>query len=159
MGILKEGSENIKRFGQMFKSMIDLADELDKIDSLENYVNELEAKKNLALQSISDKETDCVILEVKIEKLLAKIAELEESFDIKYKEQAFNLSKLELDFDSSIKTKSDEFQADMDFKLNKFQGLMNDKEVDLKNLEDQIIEKSKKLEKINDALNKIKDKI
>jgi len=50
MSKLVEASNNIKRLSVMFKGMIELADELDKVSSIENHIVELEAAKATSLK-------------------------------------------------------------------------------------------------------------
>jgi hypothetical protein len=50
MSKLTEAVDNIKRLSVMFKGMIELADELDKVSSIENHIQELEAAKVLILK-------------------------------------------------------------------------------------------------------------
>lgn len=50
MSKLTEASNNIKRLSVMFKGMIELADELDKVSSIENHIAELEAAKATSLK-------------------------------------------------------------------------------------------------------------
>ena len=50
MSKLTEASNNIKRLSVMFKGMIELADELDKVSSIENHIAELESSKLLILK-------------------------------------------------------------------------------------------------------------
>lgn len=50
MSKLTEASNNIKRLSVMFQGMIELADELDKVSSIENHIAELEAAKATSLK-------------------------------------------------------------------------------------------------------------
>ena len=45
MSKFKDASENIKRLQVMFKGLIELAEVMDNVDSIENYITELENKK------------------------------------------------------------------------------------------------------------------
>lgn len=66
MSKLTEASNNIKRLSVMFKGMIELADELDKVSSIENHLGELEAakatslKENETLRAENDKIIDAI---------------------------------------------------------------------------------------------------
>lgn len=66
MSKLTEASNNIKRLSVMFKGMIELADELDKVSSIENHIAELEAakatslKENQTLRAENDKIIDSI---------------------------------------------------------------------------------------------------
>lgn len=66
MSKLTEASNNIKRLSVMFQGMIELADELDKVSSIENHIAELEAakatslKENETLRAENDKIIDAI---------------------------------------------------------------------------------------------------
>lgn len=156
MNKFKEASENIKKLQQFFKGLIDLSEEMDKVDSLENYVSELEAKKDnligevsylidkkdLALKQINDlKEQSLKINEdAKIEanKLIASAKTAAD--DLKAQANSYAEEKLK-----AIKESEKEHEY---FKEN-YKKAIDSMEIEFK-------EKQKKLEEVNLALEKIK---
>ena len=124
MSKLTEASNNIKRLSVMFKGMIELADELDKVSSIENHLGELEAakatslKENETLREENDRIIDAINLNNQ------KAQDIVTEADLKCK-QLFATAE------AAIKTKHDEAE---------------------KNLSDLILVKEQNLKELNDLI-------
>lgn len=156
MSNLKQASENIKRLAVIFKSLTDLAEMIDQVDSLENHVDELKAAKG----ALIDENTKLVqvkedlgahIVELKATakeaqgvldalKVLAQANEMEAEAKLKdwvFVKQAEAMTAIE----------KDQKAFDEEFKLAKAK---------LEKVEVELKEKSIKLEEVKKALEEIK---
>jgi len=156
MSKFKDASENIKRLAVMFKGLTDLADAMDSIDSLENHVKELESSKVKLL--------DEHLMIQKSNEELGNInkAALELSSDLKfqYQEQMKSQSKLLDDHKQLVKAECESYKIEKQKEFEKFdadlQNKLTTKISNIKSLDVELEIKSKKLEEINAALEKIK---
>ncbi len=156
MSKFKDASDNIKRLQVMFKGLTDLADAMDSIDSLENHIAELENKKVSLIKvndSLYEKQTELkthVNVSIEDSKLIVKKAlvqasEIQKDAQLKG-DELFNKASI------AFKNTNDLIEK----KLLEADMKLNDKQVLFQNLDIEIELKSKKLEEINSALEKIK---
>ena len=128
MSKLTEASNNIKRLSVMFKGMIELADELDKVSSIENHLGELEAAKATSLKENQTlrEENDRIIDSINVNNQAAQNIISEADATAK---------QMVKDAEAAIKTKHDEAEKSLsDLILVKEQNLkeLNDL-IDLQN--------------------------
>lgn len=156
MSKFKDASENIKRLAVMFKGLTDLADAMDSIDSLENHVKELESSKvklldeNLMIQKSNEE----------LGNVNKSALQLSSDLKFQYQEQMKSQSKLLDDHKQLIKVECESYKIEKQKEFDKFsydlQNKLDTKVENLKILDIEIELKSKKLEDINTALEKIK---
>lgn len=156
MSKFKDASENIKRLAVMFKGLVDLSESMDSIDSLENHIAELEINKskliesNLNLQKANDE----------LNNINKSLLELSSDLKFQYQEQQNSQSKLLEDKKQLIKADCESFKLEKQKEFEKFdadlQSKLASKVLNIKGLDVEIESKSKKLEEINAALEKIK---
>ena len=131
MSKLTEASNNIKRLSVMFKGMIELADELDKVSSIENHIAELEAakatslKENETLREENDRIIDAINLNhQKVQDIVTEadlkckqlFATAEAGVKLKHEEAEKSLSDLILVKEQNLKELND--LIDLQNKLN-----------------------------------------
>ena len=125
MSKLTEASNNIKRLSVMFQGMIELADELDKVSSIENHLAELEAakatslKENKTLREENDRIIDAINLNHQ------KVQDIVTEADLKCK-QLFATAEagVKLKHEEAEKSLSDLFLAKEE-ELKKMNGLID----------------------------------
>lgn len=125
MSKLTEASNNIKRLSVMFKGMIELADELDKVSSIENHLAELEAAKATSLKENQTlrEENDRIIDAINLNHL--KVQDIVTEADSKCK-QLFATAEagVKLKHDEAEKSLSDLILAKEE-ELKKMNGLID----------------------------------
>lgn len=156
---LQEASENIKRLSVMFKGLIEAADEIDKMGSLENHVKELEFKKislvkeNEELKSDNDQVIEAInannqrasdVIKDAESKALVIVEAAKAEASIKLAESAKN---------------ANETHSKLVEKLNETELLLKKDVAQLAFIKIQIVEESKKLEEIQTQLASIKGSI
>lgn len=156
MGKLQEASENIKRLSAMFKGLVDAADEIDKMGSLEGHVAELELAKSKLLeecQKLSDHNTET-------SKEISANAELAKQVLEEAKESAAKIVADAQVSQAMLERKSARDKAAFEIEVGKIKADLESgierAKADLIILEVQVKDKSAKLEEINAALEKIK---
>jgi hypothetical protein len=156
MSKFKDASENIKRLAVLFKGLIDMAEEIDKIDSLENYVVELEVKKSLVLKDCENLIVDKEILERQLESTKEKvpvlISETNEKAAKIIKDSELKATKLIEDSQAKVK----EIDILIEEKLKKYQDKIQAMNSELKASEEKVNASEVKLKEVNLALEKIK---
>lgn len=159
MSKFKEASENIKRLSSMFKGLIEIGEEMDKVESLENHIAELEQSKaqllklngelqkenSNAIDSINENET-----KAKDTKSKAEIVSKEIIDDANSKAQSIvDSAKAEAEAMLSVAVKKvEQFHLDVDSAAD-----------ELEKIKAQIVEESSKLEAIQNQLASIKGSI
>lgn len=125
MSKLTEASNNIKRLSVMFQGMIELADELDKVSSIENHLGELEAAKATSLKENQTlrEENDRIIDAINLNHL--KVQDIVTEADLKCK-QLFATAEagIKLKHEEAEKSLSDLFLAKEE-ELKKMNGLID----------------------------------
>lgn len=125
MSKLTEASNNIKRLSVMFQGMIELADELDKVSSIENHLAELEAAKATSLKENQTlrEENDRIIDAINLNHL--KVQDIVTEADSKCK-QLFATAEagVKLKHDEAEKSLSDLILAKEE-ELKKMNGLID----------------------------------
>jgi chromosome segregation ATPase len=156
MSKFKDASDNIKRLAVIFQGLVDLGSELEKVDSLENHVKELEVSKGLLISEIAGLGKSKVQADLEIKKKY----ELAESLMKKASDHEHNcgkqLASKKEAFEKECKIKEDEFKAN-------YIKLMKDAESNLQMINAEVekakvelADKSAKLAEVNQALDKIK---
>lgn len=156
MGKLQEASENIKRLSAMFKGLVEASDEIDKMGSLEGHVAELELSKVQLLKGNEDliKQNSRMMELIESHKMDIELMMVKAKAECG---EILHAAKVDADLIKSeclMKEKEHQeaaMESDKKFELQK----ANHEEM-IKALESAIEEKSKKLEEINAALDKIK---
>lgn len=158
MSKLTEASNNIKRLSVMFKGMIELADELDKVSSIENHLGELEAAKATSLKENQTlrEENDKIIDSINVNNQAAQNIISEADATAK---------QMVKDAEAAIKTKHDEAEKSLsDLILVKEQNLKElndliDSQDKVNNLiKSQIEEHQVVLKDLKEAIASIKEK-
>jgi hypothetical protein len=156
MANLKEASNNIKRLAVIFKSLTDLSEMIDQVDSLENHVGELRVAKDALIASNASLEE---IKLASVEAVAAAKSQLEVvqaeivSAQSEYEKQKFDLEQSlvagalaeKANFEAQAKLLKDELAAQID-----------DKKLDLAGVVAELEEKSAKLAEVKKALDEIK---
>jgi len=125
MSKLIEASNNIKRLSVMFKGMIELADELDKVSSIENHIVELEAAKATSLKENQTlrEENDRIIDAINLNHL--KVQDIVTEADLKCKELfAVAEAGVKAKHEEAEKTLADLFSSKEE-ELKKMNGLID----------------------------------
>lgn len=156
MSKFKDASENIKRLQVMFAGLNELADAMDKVDSLESYAVELEDKKASLVK-------DCEALKDGKELL-------EKEFEV----TKDNLSSMLVDSESKVvkilgdaeakaakiveeaQSKSKEIDLLIAEKLKKYEYQIEELDFTIKVNQDKVKASELKLKEVNQALEKIK---
>ena len=156
MNKFKEASENIKKLQVMFNGLIELSSEMDKVDSLENHINELSSKKNDMLNEIDTISEKLFLVKTELEKSNSHALELKGDLINLENEKSLKIQQIDKECEELLKLAKIKVTKELDEINRKAQdNLLNLKnEIELKDIE--IKSKSKKLEEINSALEKIK---
>ena len=156
MSKFKDASENIKRLQVMFKGLIELSDSMDSLDSIENHINELESKRTHLLGLIDSVNANLSQAEMKLAKVNADYDQEIKNFEKIKLEQELSLSKAAEESKKLLSNKKkknyktvQKIEADSKAKVEA-------KKLELAKLDAELIEKTKKLEEVTEALNKIK---
>lgn len=158
MSKFKDASENIKRLQVMFKGLIELAEVMDNVDSIENYITELENKKVSLTKYL-------VSIEESIKFSLLKLNSTNKEIETK-KIQA---EKQVEEILSQTEKHAEEINGKLILEKEKIQSTLNDEvkafEIEIeelkdksKTLSDEIELKELKLKEVTEALEKIKGK-
>jgi hypothetical protein len=158
MSKLIEASNNIKRLSVMFKGMIELADELDKVSSIENHIVELEAAKATSLKENQTlrEENDRIIDAINLNHL--KVQDIVTEADLKCKELfAVAEAGVKAKHEEAEKTLADLFSSKEE-ELKKMNGL-----IDLQNklnetIKSEIEQHQVILKDLKEAIASIKEK-
>lgn len=156
MSKFKDASDNIKRLQVMFKGLTDLADAMDSIDSLENHIAELQSKKVKVINEniILDKSNqDLKILNKDLANISVELKAQGEKIKADNSKALVDQIKI---FESECANRKAEKHKEYEKFQASFESKINDKQNQLQNLNVEIELKSKKLEEINAALEKIK---
>lgn len=156
MSKFKDASENIKRLQVTFKGLIDLADAMDSIDSLENHVKELEIKKASLINVIEGLDKDKLNAQDNLKKLNDDFVLEVEKIE-KYKKQEVEklnkeLAKLRM---TMLDERSDFSKAMTKLEIAAHESLESKKSQCCK-LDAELADKSAKLASVTEALDKIK---
>lgn len=152
MSKLTEAVDNIKRLSVMFKGMIELADELDKVSSIENHIQELQSAKLLILKENETlrSENDQIIESINVNNQRAQdiiseadvtakqmVKDAEAAIKIKHEEADKNLSDLILAKEQNLKELND--LIDSQDKVNNLtKSQIEEHQIILKDLQDAI---------------------
>ena len=158
MSKLTEAVDNIKRLSVMFKGMIELADELDKVSSIENHIVELEAAKATSLKENQTlrEENDRIIDAINLNHL--KVQDIVTDADLKCKELfAVAEAGVKAKHEEAEKTLADLFSSKEE-ELKKMNGL-----IDLQNklnetIKSEIEQHQVILKDLKEAIASIKEK-
>ena len=140
----------------MFNGLIELSSEMDKVDSLENHINELSSKKNDMLNEIDTISEKLFLVKTELEKSNSHALELKGDLINLENEKSLKIQQIDKECEELLKLAKIKVTKELDEINRKAQdNLLNLKnEIELKDIE--IKSKSKKLEEINSALEKIK---
>lgn len=156
MSKFKEASENIKRLSAMFKGLIEVGEEMDKVESLENHIAELEQSKAQLLKLNGE-------LQKENSNVLDSINE-NESKVLVYKQEVeakAQLIKLEAEQKAQSIIESAKAEAEQMLvlsvkKVEEFNSQAEAASSELEKIKFQIVGESSKLEAIQNKLASIK---
>lgn len=156
MSKFKEASENIKRLSTMFKGLIEISEEMDKVESLENHVAELEQSKEQLLKLNGELQKENSNALDSINENEAKASDTKEKASI----EAQNLiNEANAKAQSIIDSAKSEAEAMLSLAVKKVETFHNDVDSaadELEKIKSQIVEESAKLQEIQDKLASIK---
>lgn len=159
MSKFKEASENIKRLSSMFKGLIEIGEEMDKVESLENHIAELEQSKAqlLKLNGELQKENSNALDSINENEAKAKAIKQEADADAKNTIDDAN-SKAQSIVDSA-KAEAEAMLSVAVKKVEQFHLDVDSAADELEKIKAQIVEESSKLEAIQNQLASIKGSI
>ena len=140
----------------MFNGLIELSSEMDKVDSLENHINELSSKKNDMLNEIDTISEKLFLVKTELEKSNSHALELKGDLINLENEKSLKIQQIDKECEELLKLAKIKVTKELDEINRKAQdNLLNLKnEIELKDIE--IKSMSKQLEEINSAVEKIK---
>lgn len=158
MGALNEASENIKRLSAMFKGLVNAADEIDKMGSLENHVLELGyaktaiVKENEGLELENKQLLESINLNTqKAKQILADAYAQQEELAKATEQMCDDKSAKNKELIDALTFESDVEQKKIEAELKKAKDLLAD-------LNTQIKEEGLKLESLKAEIATIKEK-
>lgn len=158
MSKLTEAVDNIKRLSVMFKGMIELADELDKVSSIENHIVELEAAKatNLKENQTLREENDKIIDVININNQRAQDI-ISEAYN---KQEELAKQTEDMCDDKSRKNKEiiDALSASFEIERTAIESELKRSKDELADLKLQIEQSAVSLKDLQDAIASIKEK-
>jgi len=158
MSKLIEASNNIKRLSVMFKGMIELADELDKVSSIENHIQELQSAKLLILKENETlrSENDQIIDSINVNNQRAQDI-ISEAYN---KQEELAKQTEDMCDDKSRKNKEiiDALSASFEIERNAVESELKRSKDELADLKLQIEQSAVSLKDLQDAIASIKEK-
>lgn len=158
MSKLTEASNNIKRLSVMFKGMIELADELDKVSSIENHIQELQSAKLLILKENETlrSENDQIIESINVNNQRAQDI-ISEAYN---KQEELAKQTEDMCDDKSRKNKEiiDALSASFEIERNAVESELKRSKDELADLKLQIEQSAVSLKDLQDAIASIKEK-
>ena len=158
MSKLSEAASNIKRLSVMFKGMIELADEIDKVTSIETHIQELELaklsilKENESLRAENDQIIESINVNNQraqdiISEAYAKQEELAKQTEVMCDEKS-----------EKNKTMIDALSASFEIERNAVESELKRSKDELADLKSQIEEQQVVLKDLKEAIASIKEK-
>lgn len=156
MGKFSEASQNIRRLSAMFKGLMDMSEEMDKVDSLETYTKELEASKNklldekeALLESKKSLEEQCLASKELADKILSEAK-------AKAAAMAEQNAKDQISVAEDIKAAFEKCDKEIMEQKLAFIAELEVEQLALKDLKAEFASQKAKLDEVNAALDKIK---
>jgi hypothetical protein len=153
---LQEASENIKRLSVMFKGLIEAADEIDKLGSLENHVKELEIKKVTLIKECDTLSKDNDVIIESINSNNQRASDVLKDAESKALEITKDAQKIAEDKITKSAADANNIHASLLNKNKEVEALLKKDIAQLAFVKSQILEESKKLEVIQTQLASIK---
>jgi len=156
MSKFKDASENIKRLQVMFSGLIELADAMDKVDTLEGYVVELEAKKVSLVKDCELLTVDKEILERQFDAAKDKAPSVILETETKAAQIVEDAKAKAAQIVAEAQSKSKEVDVLIDTKIKNYDTKLQALVLEIKAFEDKVSASEAKLKEVNLALEKIK---
>ena len=156
MSKFKDASENIKRLQVMFSGLIELADAMDKVDSLESYAVELEDKKGKLDKDISSLKVSKDNLLKEFEAARVKLSAMMIDNESKAVKMIADAESKALVIIEAAQAKSKEIDSLIDVKIKKYELAAQSLVAELNASDEKLKASELKLKEVNQALEKIK---
>ena len=156
MSKFKDASENIKRLQVMFSGLIELADAMDKVDSLESYAVELEDKKGKLDKDISSLKVSKDNLLKEFEAARVKLSAMMIDNESKAVKIIADAESKALVIIEAAQAKSKEIDSLIDVKIKKYELAAQSLVAELNASDEKLKASELKLKEVNQALEKIK---
>jgi chromosome segregation ATPase len=157
MSKLNKAIEDVQKFQTMFGGILDLAEALKEIPSVENHIAELKNQKDALIIDVENINAHAAELEKKNSDLILENAKIEQ--EAKEKAEAIHNEGI-LKGDSYVKAALLEIEADkakMQEQKDEFNLQWSDAQSKLSTIRELIISESERLDKIKSEIAKIKE--
>lgn len=156
MSKFKDASENIKRLQVMFNGLIELSSEMDKVDSLETYVVELEDKKSKLFNDCEALKESKEVLEKEFEVTKDNLSSTLVDSELKVVKILGDAEAKAAQIVADAQSKSKEIDLLIAEKLKKYDAKLQGLVLEIKASEEKVSASELKLKEVNEALEKIK---
>jgi len=156
MSKFKDASENIKRLQVMFAGLNELADAMDKVDTLEGYAVELEDKKGKLDKDISSLKVSKDNLLKEFEAARVKLSAMMIDNESKAVKIIADAESKALVIIEAAQAKSKEIDSLIDVKIKKYELAAQSLVAELNASDEKLKASELKLKEVNQALEKIK---
>lgn len=155
MSKFKDASETIKRLQVMFAGLNELADAMDKVDSLESYAVELEDKKSKLFNECEALKESKEVLEKEFEVAKDKAPSVILETETRAAQLVEDAKAKAAQIVADAQSKSKEIDTLIDDKIKKYDAKLQGLVLEIKASEKKVSASELKLKEVNEALEKI----